>query len=373
MYGEGIIGYLFDGYGFHVEDHFKYILHMEKKRTERSGLPFLLMLVNIESIVKLDEHVNVISDLASVLLTVTRETDIKGWYNHGSTIGVIFAGIPRQEITAVANNIYRKIYCALHSALREEHFNRIRFSSQIFPEDSTENSTIPDLEGYPDVSRKNSPKSFSAFLKRFMDITGGFFFLVLFSSAMVVIALLIKLSSKGPVLFRQKRIGLSGKPFTILKFRSMYDNSNQSIHKEHIESIIKRDPSLDGRSAEKSKAYKIQQDPRITPIGKLIRFTHFDELPQLINVLKGEMSLVGPRPPLPYEFVASDLWHRRRVFEAKPGMTGLWQVRRRRDTSYDEMVRWDLQYAKAWSLWLDIQILFCTPWAIITSRAKGNT
>jgi lipopolysaccharide/colanic/teichoic acid biosynthesis glycosyltransferase len=110
--------------------------------------------------------------------------------------------------------------------------------------------------------------------------------------------------------------------------------------------------------------YKLREDPRITPLGKILRKTSLDELPQFINVLRGDMSLVGPRPPLPYELTSYSRWHRSRLLETKPGITGLWQVNGRSSTTFDEMVRLDLRYARAWSLWLDLKILFKTPWAV---------
>src|SRR6266704_7217606 len=111
--------------------------------------------------------------------------------------------------------------------------------------------------------------------------------------------------------------------------------------------------------------YKITEDPRVTRVGRFLRKTSLDELPQFLNVLRGEMSLVGPRPPIPYELEVYDIWHRRRVLEAKPGITGLWQVNGRSRLKFDDMVRLDLQYAKKWSLWLDIKILLQTPWAVL--------
>ena len=122
------------------------------------------------------------------------------------------------------------------------------------------------------------------------------------------------------------------------------------------------------KQAEGSKAavYKLTNDPRVTPLGRFLRKTSLDELPQLFNVLLGNMSLVGPRPPLPYEYDRYDVWHRRRVFEVKPGITGLWQVTGRSRTTFDEMVRLDLNYAKAWSVWLDLKILSRTPMAVVS-------
>jgi lipopolysaccharide/colanic/teichoic acid biosynthesis glycosyltransferase len=137
------------------------------------------------------------------------------------------------------------------------------------------------------------------------------------------------------------------------------------IHREYVRKFIagKADPA--GVGDNQNVVYKIQDDPRVTRVGKFLRKTSLDELPQFINVLKGEMSLVGPRPPIPYELEAYQIWHRRRVLEAKPGITGLWQVNGRSRLKFDDMVRLDLQYAKTWSLWLDIKILLQTPRAVL--------
>jgi lipopolysaccharide/colanic/teichoic acid biosynthesis glycosyltransferase len=189
--------------------------------------------------------------------------------------------------------------------------------------------------------------------------------LILFAPVFVAIAIAIKLSSSGPVFFRQQRIGQHGKPFVLLKFRSMYMNSDASLHQQWFHSFYsgkaKRHATRDDNG---NGSYKLPNDPRVTRIGKLLRRTSMDEVPQFINVLRGEMSLVGPRPPIPYEVDAYQAWHRGRVLQAKPGITGLWQVNGRSRVAFDEMVRLDLRYARSWSIWLDIKILLKTPAAV---------
>jgi lipopolysaccharide/colanic/teichoic acid biosynthesis glycosyltransferase len=170
----------------------------------------------------------------------------------------------------------------------------------------------------------------------------------------------IKLDSEGPVFFRQKRLGLNGRSFDLLKFRSMYTNCDSINHKEYIKKYI----GEQNNSAIEPGVFKLRNDPRITSVGRVLRKTSLDELPQLINVLKGEMSLVGPRPPIPYECDLYDIWHRRRLLSCKPGITGLWQVTGRSRTTFDEMVRLDLKYISEWSLWLDFKILLKTPKAV---------
>jgi lipopolysaccharide/colanic/teichoic acid biosynthesis glycosyltransferase len=180
----------------------------------------------------------------------------------------------------------------------------------------------------------------------------------------LAIALAIKLTSKGPIFFRQTRIGQYGVPFTFLKFRSMYTQNDPKIHQEYIKRFVQN--TKDCRQGNgNGTQYKLANDPRITPLGKFLRKSSLDELPQFFNVLRGEMSLVGPRPPIPYETEVYDVWHRRRFFEIKPGITGLWQVKGRSRVTFDEMVRMDIQYAREWSLSLDIKILLATPRAVV--------
>jgi lipopolysaccharide/colanic/teichoic acid biosynthesis glycosyltransferase len=193
--------------------------------------------------------------------------------------------------------------------------------------------------------------------------------ILIFFPFFILIPICIKLTSRGPVFFRQARVGQYEKPFQFLKFRSMYEGNDPSVHREYIYNLISQKPSGDVvNTGAGEKVFKMKNDKRVTPLGKILRKTSLDELPQFFNVLKGEMSLTGPRPPIPYELEKYDIWHRRRVLEVKPGITGLWQVVGRSSTTFDEMVRLDLQYAANWSLWLDIKILLKTPWVVVAGR-----
>jgi lipopolysaccharide/colanic/teichoic acid biosynthesis glycosyltransferase len=171
------------------------------------------------------------------------------------------------------------------------------------------------------------------------------------------------------VLFRQQRIGQYGQLFTFLKFRSMYVDNDHLVHQRFVTQLISSEVKDLSTCKDGDGVYKLKDDKRITRMGKLLRRTSLDELPQLLNVLKGEMSLVGPRPAIPYELAAYQTWHRRRVLESKPGITGVWQVTGRSRVKFDEMVRMDLRYAMAWSPWLDVKILLRTPLAVI--RGSG--
>ena len=208
-------------------------------------------------------------------------------------------------------------------------------------------------------------------LKRGLDIFVGAAALLFFAPFFVIIAFAIKLSSSGPVLFRQERFGRQFKPFMFYKFRSMYANSDQAVHKAYVSRLIAGQPETGNgtgngtATGENTRIFKITGDARVTPLGRLLRRTSLDELPQLWNVLRGEMSLVGPRPCIKYELEQYEDWHTSRL-GVKPGMTGLWQVTARNRVGFDEMVKLDLAYVRQRSLWLDIKILLRTPLAVIS-------
>jgi lipopolysaccharide/colanic/teichoic acid biosynthesis glycosyltransferase len=195
-------------------------------------------------------------------------------------------------------------------------------------------------------------------------VMGSLSALIAFAPFFLVIAALVKLTSKGPVFFRQQRIGQHGVPFTFLKFRSMRNGNDASVHKEYVRKLIAGEADQKPVAGNGTGVYKLTNDKRITKVGAFLRRTSLDELPQFINVLRGEMSLVGPRPAIGYEVEAYDVWHRRRILEAKPGITGLWQVEGRSRVKFDDMVRLDLRYANNWSPWMDVKILLRTPVAM---------
>jgi lipopolysaccharide/colanic/teichoic acid biosynthesis glycosyltransferase len=214
----------------------------------------------------------------------------------------------------------------------------------------------------PGEQRRPSATASEA-IKRGLDILCSLTLLLLLVPLIALIAILVKLGSPGPALFRQVRIGQTMKPFTMLKFRTMYVGVDHRVHHQFVSAFIKG-----GEMSGGAGFFKLTNDPRITPIGRILRKTSLDELPQLWNVLRGDMSLVGPRPPLPYEIEEYKPWHRRRLLEAKPGITGLWQVAGRSRTTFDDMVRLDLRYAGSRSLWIDLKILLATPAAVISGK-----
>ena len=198
-----------------------------------------------------------------------------------------------------------------------------------------------------------------AALKRAIDVVGSVALILIAAPLFAVLALLVKRSGPGPVFFIQERLGRNGQPFKFLKFRTMRHDSDDAIHRQFAAMFISGDDA--GCRAENGghDVFKLETDPRVTRIGNWLRRTSLDELPQLFNILLGDMSLVGPRPPIAYEIENYQPWHMERL-KVTPGLTGLWQVMGRSRVSFDEMVHLDLHYINHWSLWLDIQILLRT-------------
>jgi len=354
--------------GLYLEEYFENLLSLERKRTERSKKPFLLMLVNIEKLININGNNEIANRIAYMLFSITREIDIKGWAKYNSVIGVIFTEINGTD----KNSLKHKVFDYLNTVLDEKQANNVEITCCYFPEedDKQKPDNSSDLKFYPDLLKKKSAKKISLYIKRVLDVAGSIIALVMFLPVFLIVPLLIKLTSKGPVFFRQERVGQFDKKFMFLKFRTMHVNNDSSIHQEYVKKLISEQKScaVTKGNGEKTCIYKMKDDPRITPIGRYLRKMSLDEFPQFINVLKGEMSLVGPRPPIPYELDNYDIWHKRRVLEFKPGITGLWQVRGRSRTTFDEMVRMDLKYAREWSLWLDTKILFETPKAVFNGE-----
>jgi exopolysaccharide biosynthesis polyprenyl glycosylphosphotransferase len=197
------------------------------------------------------------------------------------------------------------------------------------------------------------------FVKRVSDIVISSVAIVLLLPLWIVVSILIKLSSKGSIIFRQERVGMDGRIFLCLKFRTMTANADDTVHRESYRKNIEGSREANAGDDERPVFGKVKNDPRVTRVGKWLRRSSIDELPQLFNVLRGDMSVVGPRPPIPYEVEDYDIWHRKRL-DMKPGITGLWQVSGRNRLSFDEMVRIDLFYIENWSLWLDLKILIMT-------------
>jgi len=348
------------------EDAFVSMLYLERRRAERADNRFVLVLVDVSKNVNGFAKDRTIQKLTKSLTEATRETDVIGWYVENSLIGIIGT-----ELGDASNELIQEKFLARLRNIFEEKMGweksaAISVSFHFFPEESENGSGdhTANIKLYPEMQKRETARRFPLAIKRCIDVVGSAAALVFFSPIFAAVALAVKITSKGPVLFKQERLGQHGTKFTVLKFRSMRTDCDAKIHQKYVEQFIAG--KVDGKSnSSEQPVYKIQKDPRITSIGQFIRKTSLDELPQFWNVLRGDMSLVGPRPSLAYEYRAYELWHRRRVLEIKPGITGLWQVEGRSRTRFDDMVRLDLKYARVWSVWLDLRILAQTPGAVI--------
>lgn len=345
------------------------LLCLERKRTERSGRRFVLMLLDAGSLLKISKS-SAMAHVHSAITQATRDTDLKGWYKEGSTLGVIFTEIGEGDGKSIVRTLSAKMTDSLYGELSIREINELKLSFHIFPEDWDDHGPDGPVTSTLrlEMARELNRKTVSLTVKRLMDITGSLVGLILCLPLLVMIAIAIKLTSSGPVLFRQVRLGQGGKKFTFLKFRSMYANNDPKIHEEYVKKFIVGAAGTEQAAGSEQKLYKLTADPRITPVGRFLRNTSLDELPQFLNVLRGEMSLVGPRPPVVYEFERYDLWHKQRLLAVRPGITGLWQVDGRSRVKFDEMVRLDIRYARYWSLWLDIKILLQTPQAVFSGN-----
>jgi lipopolysaccharide/colanic/teichoic acid biosynthesis glycosyltransferase len=349
------------------EETFRRTIAIERKRTERSKKPFLLMLLEVVNYHASEEEGRLLDGMVSALLLSTRETDVIGWYKDRTTVGMMFTDLVTNDKNSILSMILGKVSTTLRDELTPEQFARVSMSFHFFPDhwdhDHSGSPSNPTL--YPDLLSADKGRRSLLGIKRVIDIAGSALLLILCSPLLLVIALAIKASSKGRVLFRQQRVGQYGQHFTFLKFRSMHADNDHRIHQEFATKLIAGERESKPTNGNGGGVYKLKNDQRVTRVGRFLRRTSLDELPQFLNVLKGEMSLVGPRPPIPYELSAYQTWHRRRLLEVKPGITGLWQVTGRSRVTFDEMVRLDLRYASLWSPWLDVKILIRTPLAVI--------
>ncbi len=325
-------------------------LRREKLRAERSKSRLSIILLTVTK--EADAEANRINKVLELVREKTRDTDISGYINH-ETVGVLLPDTDEKgakEICAKLVNGTKKPRFSITTSTYPDH---------IFESLARSGGIRPDAFPFElDESLDNS--WFKLFLKRGVDIVGSIIGLLVFMPVMLITALAIKITSPGPIIFRQKRLGKQGIPFAFYKFRSMHVNMDDQIHRKYMQEFINGQHVKINQGDAKEPFYKIKSDPRITRVGKFIRKTSIDELPQFFNVLKGDMSLVGPRPPLPYEAEKYQSWHLRRILEMKPGITGLWQVEGRSKTGWDDAVRLDIRYIRKWSLILDMKIMLKT-------------
>ena len=334
------------------QDLFHSLLRTERKRAARARQTIVVLLITPDRST-VDDSLFVWQPVVDVLEAAARDTDVIGWFAERRVLGVI-----QTEITAVTSAGPRALEHRIRRAIgaRSDTAGAVQIRVHRIAQDVAA-AAAPPLD---------SPKQIGRAIKRVVDVLGSIALLILLSPLFLLIALLVKSRSSGPLLFGQTRIGEKMKPFTMLKFRTMYTGADQTLHREYVTQFIKSGGQ--GLQSGPTGLFKITADPRVTPIGRVLRKTSLDELPQLWNVLRGEMSLVGPRPALPYEVEQYQAWHCRRLVDAKPGITGLWQVVGRSRTTFDEMVRLDLRYAKTCSFWTDVKILLATPRAVISGK-----
>ena len=345
---------------------FRGVLLRERKRADRSSERFMLLLVDISGVAD-GAGSSVIRNAAiNAVSLAKRETDVMGWFDGQSVIGLILPQIGSFNVST-APELERRVRGELAKRLDGGAVSRISIKVHVHSEGKdTGDAAFEPVDPLLGDLRSRTGASLNDAVKRGLDVLGSLALLIVLAPVMLLIAALVKATSPGPVFFRQVRIGQRAKPFTMLKFRSMRPGAGHAIHQDYVTWFI--NSSGKQQVGADAGVFKITNDPRITGIGRILRNTSLDELPQFLNVLMGQMSLVGPRPPLPYEVEQYKSWHCRRVLEAKPGITGLWQVTGRSRTTFDEMVRLDLRYARSCSLWMDIKILLATPRAVISGK-----
>jgi lipopolysaccharide/colanic/teichoic acid biosynthesis glycosyltransferase len=352
------------------EDAFVSMLYLERRRTERTQKRFVLVLVDVSWVMAEGARAQILPKIAAGTCEITRETDVVGWYVGENVIGIIGTELGDATPELIRERFLEKLCAVFEKHFGKEQGSTISVSFHFYPEEPVDDDDdhSANIALYPEIAARAARRKFAFAIKRMIDMVGSLVALILFAPIFGLIALAIKLNSTGPVLFHQERLGQYGKKFRVLKFRSMHTNCDSKIHEAYVNQFIAGSAESNLGSPSGKPVFKIQSDPRITSVGNFLRKTSLDELPQFWNVLIGDMSLVGPRPPVAYEFRAYNMWHRRRVLEIKPGITGLWQVKGRSRTRFDEMVRLDLKYARGWSIWLDLKILALTPGAVLTGN-----
>jgi lipopolysaccharide/colanic/teichoic acid biosynthesis glycosyltransferase len=332
-------------------------LRSEKRRADRTQRPLSLVLFRTEQwMVRAGQP----SAVFETLHRCIRETDILGHMTDDS-IAVLCPDTDREGL----EGFLRKVRG--HSELLSTDCSAATYPDHLFESLQFGESRAPQVHSLV----RDAEEAHEYGFKRCIDLVGAIVALIVFSPVMLAIAIAIRTTSRGPVIFRQVRLGKGGAPFVFYKFRSMVADGDDCIHQHYVEKLIrgKHEELRDNRSSE--PFYKMRADPRITRVGRIIRNTSLDELPQLFNVLKGNMSLVGPRPPIPYEAMNYQPWHLRRVMGLKPGITGLWQTDGRSRVTFDEMVRMDLRYIRECCFTLDLKILLKT--VLVVIRCDGAT
>ncbi len=347
----------------------------EKIRACRTGRTFLLILFNPHKFLSQNGsgRGKFAETIARIMHEETKETNIIGEWGEWDrkTLGILLLDAPPESAFELINKLTSKIRAKGYKIIespRKEIFKVFAFQDgRRDKKPDNGNRGLALNRKVRDLSTFHNLEAHHELLKRILDILVSTTLLALVSPVFLLFAILIKIDSPGPVFYRQRRIGKGGKPFTFLKFRTMHENSDENIHKEHVKQLMNGEAGLSSTGRTGEKSYKLTEDNRVSKLGKFLRKTSIDELPQLINVLKGEMTLVGPRPHPVYEAELYDLWHSYRL-NLKPGVTGLGQVYGRFNTDYEDVYRLDLQYFKNASFILDLKILLKTFSIVFSGR-----
>jgi lipopolysaccharide/colanic/teichoic acid biosynthesis glycosyltransferase len=351
-------------------EEFRRFLEREIKKVDRNAHLFSLIIFEIKNQTK-----KMPQDLFFNLYERLRITDQIGWFNHYN-IGIFLPDTTAEGAKKLADAIYNQTFFS---------FTIYTYPNDWFPRNNNNSKPKNDFDRNAKSSKEYRKKIYNRLIgkkdtiesnflnplppwKRMFDLFMTSISLVFLSPLFLFMTIFIKLVSPGPVFFKQTRLGYLGHPFTFWKFRTMHVNADSKIHEKHMREIIKKDHQ-EKTGIEMVKLDK-ENDLRIIPFGKILRQSCLDELPQLLNVLRGEMSFVGPRPCMPYEAEEYQLWHTRR-FDVIPGLTGSWQVNGKNKTTFKEMVRLDISYYLKRSFWGDLKILFKTFPAIIQLMVDG--
>lgn len=332
-------------------------LSREMRRVERTRSPLSLVLFRFEGDPPRQDAAS--DGLLRLMQADTRETDVIACLDDDS-IAVLCPDTSDQGL----NDVIRKLKARDADAFAQFAHRVATYPDALF--ELLAAGTSPHAMLTPFASCEHGG---GYALKRSLDVVGAVLAIALFSPVMLMVAAMVKLGSPGPAIFRQQRLGQGGAAFTFYKFRSMRTDADDGIHRQYVAQLINAPDAQAAMAGGAPATFKLAADPRITPIGRFIRRTSIDELPQLFNVLRGDMSLVGPRPPLAYEVAQYRPWHLRRILAGKPGLTGLWQVEGRSRVPFDDMVRMDLRYRRECSLRLDLKILCKT--VLVVLRCKG--
>ena len=333
---------------------FQIMLERERARVERNGAEFTLIIFDVNPNVAPSRAIHAID----MIKKRARITDVVGWLD-SKRVGVFLPDTPEEGGWIFAQDVNTELVCSAISLpvhvfcyppkIKDNVPNS--FAMPGFPKNGSAKTCVKivynsEKQDINTIFAKPTP-----FSKRLVDFFGAALGLVLLTPVLIFTAIVIKLVSPGPVFFRQKRIGYKAKEFTLFKFRTMKVNSDSHVHEKHLQNLI--------ASGKPMTKLDCKKDERIIPFGRFFRNTGIDELPQLINVLKGEMSLIGPRPSMPYEAREFQLWHKKR-FDVLPGITGAWQVNGKNKTTFKEMMRLDVLYTQKQNFGQDIKILLKT-------------